>query len=133
MKVRIAEVYMNAKSFADEANKTIGAPAITEEVILNRRKVTGRLTEIGEINKQKVIDYFKTNYSIDVKLKWNVKCGCSSCPCSPGFDVMVEETAISSAWIFRGRGKGCLRVNIWFEDCGDMKVREPKTNYIKAA
>jgi hypothetical protein len=120
---RIAELYLRGDAFADEANQTIGKPALTDEVINNRRRVTSRLTDVGREQLAKVADYFAKNYGVEVKFKWNIHCGCNMCPCSPGFDVLVNCKG------YRLQMRDENRANIWFKEDGKMDFREPEMKY----
>lgn len=119
-KVKIGELFLRGECFADEANQTIGAPALSEEVFLNRRRVTSRLTEEGKAAKKLVIEHFKSEYGLDIKLRWSAYCGCSMCPCSPGFNIIVEG---ASQW--RPRGSSCLDVSV---NAGKVEVKVPKNS-----
>ena len=124
MKRRIAQLYISNTGFADGANQTIGAPGITEEALINRRFVTSRLNDIGRAQLEKVRLFFKEKYGIDVSFKWNIKCGCSMCPCSPGFDVKVDTMYHRNL----SDDKHEL-AKIWFNNDGEMDFREPKSSW----
>jgi len=79
------ELYLDAECFMDEANKTIGKPGISMEVFENRRKVTSRLTNKGEDVVKTILGIFEKHLGREVVAKWDRYCGCSMCPCSPGF------------------------------------------------
>jgi hypothetical protein len=92
----IGEIYLDSNLFSseDEGAKTIGAVAIGEnalEIIGNRRKVKGLLNETGKSELQKVLDKVKELYpDSQVKAVWDKHCGCSMCPCSPGYRIKVK-------------------------------------------
>lgn len=79
----------------DEAAKTIGAPAIGPDaltIIENRRKVKGRLSDLGAQELHKVVSIVKEIYpDTEVKVTWDRHCGCSMCPCSPGYRIKVKS------------------------------------------
>jgi hypothetical protein len=129
-KVKIGGFYMNSKYFRDEANQTIGQPIVGEEFekrLINRRKVTSKLTEEGKEKKLQFIEWFKNEFGVDIKLNWSKKCGCSMCPCSPGFEIRIEVPSKKHRFYSRGlrtnprfnyeSGKGSFwTVNDGFED-----------------
>ena len=84
----------NLFSSEDEGAKTIGAAAIGQnalEIISNRRKVKGLLNEKGKSELQKVVDKVQELYpDHKVKAVWDRHCGCSMCPCSPGYRIKVN-------------------------------------------
>lgn len=92
----IGEIYLGSEMFSDEdeAAKTIGAPAIGPEaisIIENRRKVKGRLSDLGKEELDKVVATVKGFYpGSEVKVTWDRYCGCSMCPCSPGYRIKVK-------------------------------------------
>lgn len=90
--IRIGGVFMSAKNYADEANQTIGAPLVPnlETVLMNRRNVTNRLSKTGLEAKEKIIKFFKKEYGLEVELVWDIHAGCTMCPCSPGYKIMVK-------------------------------------------
>lgn len=92
----IGEIYLDSSFFADEDEgaKTIGQVAIGEnavEILMNRRKVKGRLNDAGYAELKKAIDQVKKIYpDNEVKVTWDKYCGCSMCPCSPGYRIKVN-------------------------------------------
>ena len=117
---RIGTLYMGGEFFEDEANQTIGAPALSNEVINNRRRVTEKTTNVGTAIRKRVIEFFKENYDIDVVLKWNIYAGCTMCPCSPGFAIIaintdMKECDLFDSWTqFRPRGRHATEMMIDF-------------------
>lgn len=92
----IGEIYLGSGMFSedDEAAKTIGAPAIGPDALTifeNRRKVKGRLSDLGAQELHKVVSIVKEIYpDNEVKVTWDRHCGCSMCPCSPGYRIKVK-------------------------------------------
>ena len=90
----IGELYLDNEMFNDEASKTIGEPSIGDDAIKileNRRKAKGRLTDKGKAILNEVIRRVGLVYpSSDIKAEWDIHCGCSSCPCSPGYRIKVD-------------------------------------------
>jgi hypothetical protein len=78
----------------DEAAKTIGEAAVGPDfmkIIENRRKVKGRLSESGKAELEKVVAKVKGLFpDSEVKAAWDIHCGCSMCPCSPGYRIKVK-------------------------------------------
>jgi hypothetical protein len=120
---KIGECYLARNMFLDEANKTIGKPIVGPDMVTlieNRRRVTGRVTDEGKAALRRVADEFFIRYGVEVKLVWSANCGCSMCPCSPGFKVMAEE-GIKTWWGRRDRDN--FEVNVYFDDNGWMDFR----------
>ena len=86
----IGELYFDSVFFQDEESKTIGQPLIglnIETLIKNRRGAKGHLTPKGrEILKQIESQISKT-IGVRIKMVWDKHCGCSMCPCSPGYRI----------------------------------------------
>jgi len=91
----IGDVYLDASFFNDEASKTIGQPAVgpdSVEIILNRKKAKGKLNAEGQIHLNKILDEIKRILKTDeVKAVWDKFCGCSMCPCSPGYRIKINR------------------------------------------
>jgi len=91
----IGEIYFDSSFFNDEASKTIGQPIIGEnalEIFQNRRNIKGRLTAEGQIHLNKIINDLKSIFNEDeIKVVWDRFCGCSMCPCSPGYRVKINR------------------------------------------
>jgi len=124
-----AELYLHSSLFADKANQTMGLPLVNDKVdfdtaVDNRRNVTDRLTEAG----RKALKNFITELSVaigkKVKVKWDIHCGCSMCPCSPGFRVYADiETQYH-------RFTEDDRFNIWMDEDGSIrKISRPKYKF----
>lgn len=99
----IGEVYLGSEMFAsdDEGAATIGKAAVgpdAEKIIENRRKVKGRLSELGAEHLRKVVEAVRSVFpESDVKVSWDRHCGCSMCPCSPGYRIRLRtEKSYSS-------------------------------------
>ncbi len=121
---RIGNLFLNPEHFVDKENKTIGKPAFDETILSNRKNATNKVTEAGEKLKKEVADYFKKEFNIDVYFKWNILCGCSACPCSPGFDVMVNSD------IAIRKMTEAKRFTFFVKDDGSLDIRKPKDLFI---
>jgi len=128
----IGEVYLNSDMFSsnDETNKTIGDPAIgpnAVEIINNRRKVKGRLTEEGTVELEKIIAKVKEAFpQNEVKAEWDIHCGCSMCPCSPGYRIKTDS-------ISKAGSREEYRFNLWVKknDTGiEYDFRKAKDNWL---
>ena len=99
----IGEIYLGSEMFSedDEAAKTIGEAAVGQDavkIIENRRKVKGRLSELGKAELEKVVAKVKRLFQdSEVKAAWDIHCGCSMCPCSPGYRIKVKAQRIHSS------------------------------------
>lgn len=91
----IGEIYFDSSFFVDEASKTMGTAAVgpnAVEIIQNRRKVTGRLKIEGQNHLAKIESDLKTVFPNDkIKIVWDRHCGCSMCPCSPGYRIKIDR------------------------------------------
>lgn len=92
----IAKIYMEGKYFTNKANKTIGEASIgpnASQIITNRRLVTSKLTKEGQSKLQEKIKEIENKHNIKIlKVKWDKHCGCSMCPCSPGFRIFGDNS-----------------------------------------
>jgi hypothetical protein len=82
--------------FNEPAAQTIGAPGITPEILENRRLVTGRLSVKGQTTLDQIKEEFRKRYGVEVRFRWSQYAGCTMCPCSPGFNVLVEGDQVRS-------------------------------------
>jgi hypothetical protein len=63
------------------------------EIFQNRRRVTSRLTDDGNKKLQEKIQAIEKQFGIKiVKTRWDIHCGCSMCPCSPGFRLYGDSS-----------------------------------------
>lgn len=92
----VGEIYLDSDMFSsdDEGAKTIGKPIIGPdalEILENRRKVKGRLNDYGAQRLHEVVSMVKEVFpDEEVKVTWDRHCGCSMCPCSPGYRIKVR-------------------------------------------
>ena len=90
----IGEVYFDSPFFKGEEEQTIGQPIIGPNAMTifeNRRKVKGHLTTEGREKLEQFISEVKRIFKVDkVKAVWDKHCGCSMCPCSPGYRIKIE-------------------------------------------
>ena len=97
-KIKIGAIYVfGEQMFADEASKTVGAALVgpdLAQLAVNRREAKGKLTEIGQAAYDQALakfrEYIGAKESLKLFVKWDIHCGCSMCPCSPGFKIQVE-------------------------------------------
>ncbi len=130
--LRIGSLYIDNSFFQNEANKTIGKPGLSMEVFENRRNVTNKvnsegkkaMTEAKEKIQKMVGDTGK------VFFKWSISCGCTMCPCSPGYKVYVElnpEKEIRLSYPRHLREEE--RFSSWIDKKGKLDLRELKNSY----
>lgn len=123
-KISIGEIYFASAYFTDEGSKTMWKPITSSEVILNRRKVAGNLNEKGQEIISKILEKLRTELkSEDIVVKWDIHCGCSMCPCSPGFRVIMGNNGTLPS------SKENRRFNVWVEKNGKIKFTLPKELY----
>ena len=89
---RIGSLYLHNSSFVSEANQTIGEVGLNEEVLSNRQKVSHKLTDQGKQQLRILKTILSTKLKREVKFSWSKKCGCASCPCSPGFIISIDNS-----------------------------------------
>jgi hypothetical protein len=131
---RIGTLYLSSEHFLDEANETIGAPAVGQnmiDIIQNRRNVTARASDLGKLVKVKVKLFFKETFGLDVKLQWDRKAGCTVCPCSPGFKISVPNDQLNKLNVWETLSeKRQNRIVIWGKD-ENLDVRYAKYDPFK--
>lgn len=128
---KIGSLFLNPSHFASEANQTIGAPIIgpnMEQLILNRRGANSELTPAGNSVLAQVRWHFKSNHNVKVYIRWSRYAGCSTCPCSPGFNIMVDrEDFLPSPW---GRRDIEARLwHIWVNENASLDIRAPQSDW----
>jgi hypothetical protein len=123
--ISIGELYFDSSYFIDEGSETMWKPITSSEVVMNRRKVKGQLTEKGQEIISKILEKLRTQLKCkNIILKWDIYCGCSMCPCSPGFRVIMENkdgTLPSS--------RASRRFNVWVNKDGTFKFIQPSESY----
>lgn len=126
----IGEVYLESNFFNenDQAAKTIGQPLIGEnvnEIFENRRKIKGILTPLGKQKLNDIISEIKIIFKTDnVKAVWDKHCGCSMCPCSPGFRIKIASEAVRY-----GGGRDKDRFNLHISNNG-FTFYKPKDSWM---
>jgi hypothetical protein len=111
----IGEIYLGSEMFSedDEAAKTIGEAAVGPDfmkIIENRRKVKGRLSDLGAQELHKVVDKVMAIFpDSEIKVSWDRFCGCSMCPCSPGYRIKMK---MKNDFTSNDRNRFNLHVNI---------------------
>lgn len=120
----IGDVYLDPSFFKDEASKTVGKPAVGPDaikIIQNRREAKGRLTAEGQIQLNKILDEMKRILKTDeVKAVWNKFCGCSMCPCSPGYRIKINREVKSLEK---------YRFSLWVGEDGSYKFDRPDYDF----
>lgn len=92
----IGELYFDSSMFSSEdpAAQTIGMPIVGSnalEILENRRKVKGRLSDAGAAELTNVMSKLKAIFpDAEFKVTWDKYCGCSMCPCSPGYRIKAN-------------------------------------------
>lgn len=117
----IGDIYFDISFFEDEASKISNTPATGEDamsIIMNRRQANGRLTQEGQIHLSKIrenlLSVFKAN---EIKIVWDRYCGCSVCPCKPGYRVKINMNVKST---------NNYRFTLLVDKSGDYLFREPE-------
>ena len=119
----ICELYPDNSMYQDDANQTIGKPIFDYQTIANRRNVSNKLNPDGKQFIEKVKQYFRDNFNIEVKASFSKHCGCSMCPCSPGFKIICESDTLSPI-----KSRNDFRMKIWGNEKGDLDIRYPKND-----
>ncbi len=89
----IGELYFDNSFFNDEESKTIGQPLIgpnIQTIVKNRRGAKGHLTPQGRSILDHIVDEISRVLGVRVKAVWDKHCGCSMCPCSPGYRIKAD-------------------------------------------
>lgn len=125
-KTWVGELFFDEMFYADEANKTVCQPGLTSEVLMNRRNVTDKLTEEGKKMLERVKKELTEELVSGVKVSFvfSKYCGCSMCPCSPGFKVIVNYPVDIKV----GRSTDESRFHVWV-DKDTMEFRQPSKVY----
>jgi hypothetical protein len=121
----IGELYFSTVFFTDEESKTIGQPLLgsnIETIFKNRRGAKGKLTSKG----REILEYIETRISValggvKVKASWDKHCGCSMCPCSPGYRIKADIPFTS---------KDDTRFNMWVDSNGEIEYRIPQSKWV---
>lgn len=116
---RIGQIFLSPSHFQDAAAKTMGQPALSDEVISNRRAVRGKLNEKGKQALERIAAEFERRFDVHVTFKWSLKAGCSMCPCSPGFNAYI---AVPEGQLFVSRLREEERVDVWVADDGSFRM-----------
>ena len=120
----IGDVYLDPSFFNDEESKTIGKPAMGPDlnlIIENRRKAKGRLTAEGQIHLNKILDEIKKIFkNNEVKAMWDRHCGCSMCPCSPGYRIKINREV---------RSLEKYRFSLWVGEDGSYRFARPDYDF----
>lgn len=119
---RIGSVYLPSSAFNEAAAETIGQPALSEKVIFNRRSVKGKLNEDGKLMLANVAIAMEREFNVQVEFKWDRKCGCTMCPCSPGFKMFAK---VPGSYI-RGRNQ---QITFYVNTDGQIEIKYAKSTY----
>ena len=91
----MGEIYFDSSFFTDDASKTIGLPAVgpdTLQILTNRRNAKGKLNQQGQSILKNILEKIQSVYEgFEISVSWDKNCGCSLCPCSPGFRVKINR------------------------------------------
>ncbi len=131
--MRIGSLFINSELFADEANKTVGEAAFSVEIIKNRRNVTSRMTEEGKEHLKKVKARLQeiAGKSGRIFFKWSKHCGCTMCPCSPGFMVYLElsDELSRSGDVYFKQLRESERFDVFLSEDGKMKIHQAQSSW----
>lgn len=122
---KIGTFFPDAEHYADEANSTIGQPLLSQQVLDNRRNASSKLTPVGQHLLRKVEEYFSRTFGVAVMLKWSKNAGCSSCPCSPGFNIHTSEEELQPFYRPLKRIRDSNKFDIFVKGMA-LDVRLPK-------
>lgn len=127
----IGELYFESTFFKDEESKTIGQPIIGENamtILSNRRKAKGHLTPEGREVLEGILAKVSNVLGMPVKAVWDKHCGCSMCPCSPGYRIKaVFDKGSYRGWRFNSKDE--TRFNMWVTNDGEITYRTPKSKW----
>jgi hypothetical protein len=128
MSIKIGQLYLDASFFEDqETAAAINNVGDVEGMIAARRRTQGKLTVAGKAQLFKLIDRLNAGLvGWPLKAKFSRNCGCSMCPCSPGFDIRIEKADLmalqddKSGWSTRCRYQ---QIMIFVDAEGAVQVR----------
>lgn len=123
-KIWVGEIYIASELSAEEAAKTMGQPGLSMEVFENRRAIKGLLNEAGTKAMVEAMDKIQKIVGDSTKLsvKFDQYCGCSSCPCSPGFKIIAE---MKDGKYSDYRSKEDYRFTFYLGDKGQVHYARP--------
>lgn len=121
---KVGELYLAGKFFVGEAQSEMEKGMLNH--LVARRFAESKVTFAGEVQKRKIVEMFKSKYGLNVSLKWNKYCGCSMCPCSPGFEVIAH---LPGKPYFKMRDDD--RLPVWVEDNGRVKINRQPSYYFQ--
>lgn len=127
---RIGSLYLSSEHFKSEENKTIGMPLVGEDfatILNNRRNTNSKLEDSGKEIKNNVAKYLKDKYGINVKFVFDRYCGCSRCPCSPGFKIIIDENKEDLNFSYMSYVKGNHYIEFF-----DNQIPEKVSDYLKS-
>lgn len=119
----IGELYFDSSFFTDEESKTIGQPLIgsnIETIVKNRRGAKGKLNPVGREILDRIVAQVSKVLGAKVKAVWDKHCGCSMCPCSPGYRIKGDIPFYST---------DKTRFNMWIGKNGKVEYHIPKSYY----
>ncbi len=136
-KIKIGAIYIfGEQMFNDDASKTIGAPLIgpnMQQIAINRREAKGKLAEAGQAGYDKALamlrEYIGAKEELKLFVQWDIHCGCSMCPCSPGYKVSVEydtDYQLPPFDLRSNKWRDRALVSVYVESNGMVHVRDPK-------
>lgn len=114
---------MSDRVDANPAVKTMGKPATGPnmvDIIANRRRLSKqpKLSPKGELFLKKVRGWFFRKFNgLKIDFKWDIKCGCTMCPCSPGFKIFaIKDDKSRQLFDYNYRIRENDRFDIWSDD-----------------
>ena len=119
----IGELYFDNSFFNDEESKTIGQPLVgsnIETIVKNRRGAKGHLTPQGRAILDHITESISRVLGVRVKAVWDKHCGCSMCPCSPGYRIKADIAFFS---------RENNRFNMVVSKEGKVEYHIPKSSY----
>ena len=135
----IGELYFDNSFFNDEESKTIGQPLVgsnIETIVKNRRGAKGHLTPQGRSILDHIVDEISRVLGVRVKAVWDKHCGCSMCPCSPGYRIKADITFFSREnnrfnMVVTKEGKTQYHIPNASYELGYLKHQELETTFSK--
>lgn len=120
----IGDIYLSSSHFNCKKSNTMGRISIDNDSLQIKENIKsdkGRLSERGEKALDKIrekLNHVFKDYRI--QFKWDKYCGCTLCPCSPGFRIRINKEVRSAAK---------YRFSIYLDEKGNYFFKEPEYSF----
>ena len=112
--------YTIAKAYIGSAAYDSILDSVVDRFGNNRSKVKD--AELRKLSREAIRQWAEGELPVDVHLEWDWYCGCSSCPCSPGYRIKVNAKEVRA---IEDRTTQ-MRIRLQKRDPKDLWVRKNK-------